>query len=96
MVRRNKPNVPAHALGHIQSSRSDARWTRPHQIADEDLDFKPTDNAAPRSTYQSTVASPPASVVSPDDEFLSEFLSIYHEVEHPSINLLATIHLSIS
>jgi hypothetical protein len=29
-----------------------------------------------------------------DDEFLSEFLSVYHEVEHPSTKLLATIHPS--
>jgi hypothetical protein len=32
--------------------------------------------------------------VLPDDEFLSDFLSVYNEVEHPSIKILATIHPS--
>ncbi len=51
MVRRNKPNVPTHALGHIQSSRSGPRSTRPAQIVDDDFGFKPTDSAATRFAY---------------------------------------------
>ncbi len=37
MVRRNKPHVPAYALGHIQASRSGVRSTPPHQTAEEVL-----------------------------------------------------------
>jgi hypothetical protein len=37
--------------------------------------------------------SPPVPTSS-DDEFLPEFLSIYHQTERPSIKLLATIHPS--
>jgi hypothetical protein len=94
MVRRNKPNVPAHALGHIQSSRSGTRSTKPPHIADDDFSSNTTGSAATRSAYQSAAASPPPPVLLPDDEFLSEFLSVYNEVEHPSIKLLATIHPS--
>jgi hypothetical protein len=92
MVRRNKPNVPAHALGHTQSSRSGTRSTKPPQTADDDFDSRPTKDT--RSAYQSAAASSPPPAALPDDEFLSEFLSEYHEVEHPSIKLLATIHPS--
>jgi hypothetical protein len=46
------------------------------------------------SAYQSAAASPSTPGVLPDDEFLPEFLSVYNEVEHPSIKLLATIHPS--
>jgi hypothetical protein len=94
MVCRNKPNVPAHALGHIQSSRSGTRSTKLPQIADDDFSSNTTGSAATRSAYQSAAASPPPPVLLPDDEFLSEFLSIYNEVEHPSIKLLATVHPS--
>jgi hypothetical protein len=93
MVRRNKPNVPAHALGHIQSSHSGTRSTKPPQIADDDFDSSPTSTDT-RSAYQSAAASPPPPAALPDDDFLSEFLSGYHEAEHPSIKLLATIHPS--
>jgi hypothetical protein len=91
MVRRNKPNVPAHALGHIQSSRSGTRSTKPPQTADDDFDSRPTKDT--RSAYQSAAASSPPPAALPDDEFLSEFLSEYHEVD-PSIKLLASIHPS--
>ncbi len=94
MVRRNKPNVPAHALGHMQSSRSGTRSIKPPQIADDDCSSNPTGSATTRSAYQSAAASPPPPALLPDDEFLSEFLLVYNEVEHPSIKLLATIHPS--
>jgi hypothetical protein len=94
MVRHNKPNVSAHALGHIQSSRSDTQSTKLPQIADDNFGSKPTGSAVTRSAYQSAAASPPTPAVFPDDEFLPVFLSIYNEVEHPSIKLLATIHPS--
>jgi hypothetical protein len=59
------------------------------------LDSDTTKGAATRSAYQCAATPPPTMIVPPDDEFLPEFLSIYHEVEHLSIiKLLATIHRS--
>ena len=97
MVHRNKPNVPAHALGHIQSTRSGTRSTKPPQIADDDFDsrpFKSWPTMEIRSAYQSAAASSPPPAALPDDEFLSEALSEYPEIEHLSIKLLATIQPS--
>ncbi len=88
MVRRNKPRVPAHALGHIQASRSGVRSTRTHQTAEEVLKSNPPDGGPTRSAFSSPAAPSAA------DEFLREYLAAYPEAERPSIKLLATIHPS--
>ena len=88
IVRRNKPHVPAYALGHIQSSRSRVRSSRTHLTAEEVLKSNPSDDDPTRSAFSSP-AAPCA-----DDEFLREYLSEYPEAERPSIKLLATIHPS--
>ena len=83
MVRRNKPHVPAYALGHIQASRSGVRSTRTHQTAEEVLSFKSPIMASAHSATSSL-----------DDEILHEYLADYPEAERPNIKLLATIHPS--
>jgi hypothetical protein len=89
MVRKNKPHVPAHALGHIQASRSGIESSRSHQTAEGAVDSKPPDSVPARSAFVSAaVPSPPLPTSS------AEFLSIYHQNERPSIKLLATIHSS--
>ncbi len=85
---RNKPHVPAYALGHIQASRSGVRSTRTHQTAEEVLNSNPPNSGPARSAFSTSTAP------SPHDEFLHEFLSIYPAAERPSIKLLATIHPS--
>ena len=76
MVRRNKPNVPAYALGHIQASRSGVRSTR-HALDTSTTSTEPKATESHRQT-------PPIS-----EETISEYLAAYNELEHPSINLLA-------
>jgi hypothetical protein len=88
MIRRNKPHVPAYALGHIEASRSGVRSTRTHQTAEEVLKSASPANGSARSAISPSVAP------SPDDEFLEEYLSKYPAAERPSIKLLATIHPS--
>jgi hypothetical protein len=81
MIRRNKPHVPAYAVGHIQASRSGIRSTR-HALDATTIAIDPI-------ATESRIEAPPIS-----DDIISEYLPAYNELEHPSIQLLATVHPS--